>query len=257
MSSRMSQQENDYWNEARRPLPCLLFLLPWILAYELGVSLLDRGDADRLRNGADFWMRNALSTSGLGSGVLLPVLVVAGLIVWHLIRKHPWRLRMETQLGMFAESILLAVGLVAVGQLHQLLFLSLSPVSDAESLNVLTLSVNGWSRAVSYIGAGVYEEVMFRLFLVPATFGLLRLLSFSKSTSAVVSAIATALLFATAHHIGPTADTFSLFAFTFRAAAGLFFACVFFLRGFGITVGCHAAYDLLVGVLLVSPAATV
>jgi membrane protease YdiL (CAAX protease family) len=65
-----------------------------------------------------------------------------------------------------------------------------------------------------------------------------------------MAAISTSFVFALAHHIGPTADAFNLFTFSFRAAAGMFFAAVFFLRGFGITVGCHAAYDLLVGVFL-------
>jgi hypothetical protein len=41
-----------------------------------------------------------------------------------------------------------------------------------------------------------------------------------------------------------------LFSFVFRATAGVFFAGLFVVRGFGITVGSHAAYDLLVGILI-------
>jgi membrane protease YdiL (CAAX protease family) len=107
---------------------------------------------------------------------------------------------------------------------------------------------------VSFIGAGVYEEVMFRLLLVPAAFLAFRMFEFPPKWAAVMAAVSTSFLFALAHHIGPSADAFNLFAFSFRAAAGLFFATVFLLRGFGITVGCHAAYDLFVGVLLVAPA---
>ena len=62
--------------------------------------------------------------------------------------------------------------------------------------------------------------------------------------------LATSLLFSAAHYVGPAADTFSLFSFTFRLLAGLFFAVLFVIRGFGVTAGCHAAYDVLVGVLL-------
>jgi hypothetical protein len=70
---------------------------------------------------------------------------------------------------------------------------------------------------------------------------------------AVVAAILfTSVLFSTAHYIGPGADQFTTFSFLFRAIAGAFFAALFVLRGFGITAGCHAAYDILVGILLVT-----
>ena len=50
--------------------------------------------------------------------------------------------------------------------------------------------------------------------------------------------------------MGPAADTFTMFSFAFRAMAGVFFAGLFVVRGFGITAGSHAAYDLLAGVLI-------
>jgi hypothetical protein len=52
-----------------------------------------------------------------------------------------------------------------------------------------------------------------------------------------------------AHYVGPLGDTFDLYGFTFRAVAGLFFALLFLVRGFGIAAGTHAAYDMLVGLL--------
>lgn len=240
----------DYWNDARKPLSCLLFLLPWIGIYEAGILMLADRDPDGIRNGADFWMRSLLSLAGLGQILLLPLLVIVIMLTWHMVRKHPWQVRLETQVGMLAESILLAVALVAVGQLHQLIFLSLQSVQTETEL--LMLATGNLTRAVSFVGAGVYEEVMFRLLLVPAAYGFFRLFEFPRKWAAVMAALSTAFVFAMAHHVGPAADAFNLFTFSFRAAAGVFFAAVFFLRGFGITVGCHAAYDLLVGVFLVA-----
>ncbi len=243
---------NDYWMDARKPLSCLLFLIPWIAIYEVGVLMLADRDPDRLRNGADYWMRSLLSLAGLGQVLLLPVFVVGVLLTWHIIRKHPWQVRLETQVGMLAESFLLAVALVAAGQVHHLLFLNLNPTTvDAR---LLTLATGNLTRAVSFIGAGVYEEVMFRLLLVPLAFMAFRMFEFPKKWAAVMAAVTTAFVFALAHHVGPNADAFNLFTFSFRAVAGVFFAAIFFLRGFGITVGCHAAYDLLVGVFLAASA---
>jgi membrane protease YdiL (CAAX protease family) len=59
-----------------------------------------------------------------------------------------------------------------------------------------------------------------------------------------------ALLFSTAHHIGPVGEPFHGYVFVFRTLAGVFFAVVYQYRGFGIAVGAHAFYDILVGVIL-------
>lgn len=241
----------DYWSDTRRPLTSLLFLIPWIAIYEIGILMLSKPGDDGLRNGADYWLRSLLSLTGNSQILLLPMLVIAILLSWHLFRRYPWTIRLETQVGMLAESLLLAVVLVAVGQLHHLLFVSLQVPDNDPRLLAVDGSV---THAISYIGAGVYEEVMFRLLLVPAAFGVFRLLEFPSRWAAGMAAITTGFVFALAHHVGPAADAFNLFTFSFRAAAGIFFAVVFFVRGFGITVGCHAAYDLLVGVFLATDA---
>ncbi|MCH2203472.1 MAG: CPBP family glutamic-type intramembrane protease [Fuerstiella sp.] len=230
----------------------LLFLLPWIGIYEAGILMLSRQEGSSgLRNGADYWLRSLLGLFGTSQILVLPVLVIVILLSWHLVRRYPWNIRLETQVGMLAESLLLAVALVAVGQLHHLLFVNLQTMESEQTL----MMVDGrMTHAVSYIGAGVYEEVLFRLLLVPAAFGLFRMMEFPARWAAVMAAISTSFVFALAHHIGPAADAFNLFTFSFRSAAGVFFATVFFLRGFGITVGCHAAYDLLVGVFLANQA---
>ena len=64
-----------------------------------------------------------------------------------------------------------------------------------------------------------------------------------KSWSAVMAVFLTSLVFSVAHYVGPAGEAFSLFSFTFRVTAGCFFATVYLLRGFGITVGCHAAWN--------------
>lgn len=247
---------NDYWSDARTPLSSLLFLIPWIAVYEFGVLVMGQDQPDVVRNGADFWMRSALSQLGFANIFLLPAIVVIMLLASHIVRKNPWHVRFETLLGMLAESVLLAIGLVAVGQCHDIIFRhsAVGGVSAGHGASTAMLHAIGpVTRAVTFIGAGVYEEVMFRLLLLPAAFLMFRMFEFPAKWAAVMSAVCTSFLFAIAHHIGPSSEALNLFAFSFRAAAGLFFASVFLLRGFGITVGCHAAYDLLVGVLLATP----
>ncbi len=252
--SEPSKLARDYWLRARRPLSSIVFLLPLLVIYEAGLQLVGATDPDAVRNGADYWMRGGLAMFGLSNSLLLPLILVFGLFSWHVFRGDPWRVRTDTMVGMFAESVLFAGCLFAIGQVHNAMFASLPEIKElavAASPSVAIPTPLG-SRVVSFIGAGVYEEVLFRLCLLPCVYGGCRLFGISPRASAITSAAATGLVFAAAHHIGPAADTFSLFTFSFRTIAGVFFAGLFFTRGFGITVGAHAAYDLLVGVLFAS-----
>ncbi|HEX6985067.1 MAG TPA: CPBP family glutamic-type intramembrane protease [Planctomycetaceae bacterium] len=105
------------------------------------------------------------------------------------------------------------------------------------------------ARAVTFVGAGIYEEVLFRLLLLPACYAWFRLLRAGPTASATLAVLATSLMFALAHYVGPAGDTLVPYTFCFRAAAGAYFAVLFVARGFGVTVGTHAVYDLIVGVL--------
>ena len=245
---------DTYWSDAKRPLACLMFLFPLLVVYEVGVLWIGGDQHQLLRNGADYWMRGGLQSLGADVSFLLPLLICTGLLGWHGIRKYPWSVSRETFYGMFGESLLFAFALVIVGQLHDLAFQrwtevpQLNQVVAAADANIQ--APRSVVLAVCFVGAGVYEEVMFRLCLLPAMFGAFRLTGMANGWAAFLAVFITSLCFSSAHYIGAAADQFPLFSFTFRAVAGLFFATLYLLRGFGITVGCHAFYDLLVGVVM-------
>ncbi len=83
--------EPDYWMLAKRPLACLLFLLPLLAVYEAGVIWMGGKNPAQVRNGADAWMRVALESAGVPFGFVLPVLVVVVLLGWH------WRVRASVE----------------------------------------------------------------------------------------------------------------------------------------------------------------
>lgn len=244
------RHRDDYWSQTRQPLVSLLFLAPLLVIYEIGAYWVEHAAPVAVRNGADTWMRSWLWELGLTQIWLLPVLIVTALLAWHIAGRYPWRVSGETIAGMGAESVLFAFLLIVVGQLQDLAFSrgirDLTLISGHLTLQQKLIAV----RAVTFLGAGIYEEVLFRLCLLPACYGVFRLAWLGPRWAAVGAILATSLLFALAHHLGPASEPFTPFTLTFRTVAGVFFSALFVLRGFGITVGCHAAYDLLVGIVM-------
>jgi hypothetical protein len=95
------------------------------------------------------------------------------------------------------------------------------------------------------LGAGLYEELLFRVLIVG---GLMvagkRLMAWGPVTTRVFAVLGGALVFAAFHYIGPYADTLALKSFVFRTVAGLAFSGLYVARGFGITAWTHSLYDV-------------
>ena len=101
---------------------------------------------------------------------------------------------------------------------------------------------------VRYIGAGIYEEVLFRLAIFGVLSLLLQVILIPKYIAVPVAALAGALAFSAAHHLGANGEAVTTPVFLFRTVAGLLFTALFVGRGLGIAVGTHAGYNILVGV---------
>ena len=96
------------------------------------------------------------------------------------------------------------------------------------------------------IGAGLFEEIIFRVILLNLLFWLLLPLFKKKLVATVVSVLLASFLFSLSHYVGSMADTWQLYSFIFRWGAGLLFTVIYFVRGFAITAYTHALYDIWV-----------
>jgi hypothetical protein len=240
--------DDGYWQLSRMPLTSLVFTLPLVLAYEGGVLVMGRGSP---RNGADVWLRHLLDAVGFGQYFLLPLLTLAGLLTWQFLAHDRWRVSLRVMPGMAAECVLWAVVLVGVARLQQSLWPFQTGLFPWEWLQVPGGGGVVWhsalARIIGYCGAGLYEEVLFRLLILPIAVWAFERLGCSTLAAGFWAVLLSSLLFSAAHYIGPLGDAFGLYSFTFRAVAGSFFALLFLLRGFGIAAGTHFFYDVLVG----------
>jgi hypothetical protein len=153
--------------------------------------------------------------------------------------------------GMLAESVSYALifGLV-VGTLTGLLLLRIalfigSPRFLIGSVPALSLP----AQLMVSLGAGIYEELLFRVILVSGLAWLGRkVFGWSSSGAGAFAVSVGALIFAAFHYLGPYGDRLELGSFTFRTIAGLLFSGLYLLRGFGITAWTHALYDVFLAV---------
>jgi hypothetical protein len=233
----------SYLSATRHPWACLLFLLPLLAAYEGGVWYYGGANASQVRNGADAWLRWGLDLFGVGQVLAAPIVIIVVMMVWSWWR---WADRPHDPVaaffGMGFESLIYACALWQFsrnfGTLLGLMGVSLQMGSGPAPA----------ARILTFIGAGIYEEVLFRLGLFVGLYVLLRIVQVPGLFALVLAAAVGALAFAAAHHLGPYGEPMRPDFFVFRTLAGLFFTLLFVLRGFGIAVGAHAGYDILVGV---------
>lgn len=242
-------RRTSYFAVSRSHRYSILFALPLLLGYEALAALLAQPGKAELRNGADAILRAAFTAVAGARGPLVfmaaVILLGVGLIVRDL-RASRDRIRPVVFLGMLGEALALAVafgfviGTTTAKLLGSLHALSMGPLEQTSWTTRLMLS----------LGAGLYEELFFRVLLVTAlAAGARVVLGFGRRASGVLAAIVGAAIFSAFHYIGPYGDQLQLQSFVFRMLSGVAFSALYLVRGFGITAWTHAMYD---GLLLLT-----
>jgi hypothetical protein len=235
----------SYWEESRSHRYSLLFALPLLLLYELLEALAPvRVAGGVVRNGADVILTSLFAAllGPRGPMVFMALVIgVALVLVWRDRRSGPIRPRVF--LLMFAESCVLALIFGVV--------IGTATVKVLGPLRALAAGGNGLdgpvlARLTLSLGAGLYEELLFRVVIVALIANVLQLIVFSRLIAGAVAVVAGALLFSLFHYVGPLGEPFRLESFVFRALAGLGFSALYLTRGFGITAWTHALYDVMV-----------
>src|SRR6266571_3963098 len=203
---------SSYWQTSRAPRYSLSFALPLLLFYQVLAVLLAHGTRS-VRNGADVILQSLFVAVAGSWGPLVFMVCLIGVALWF---------------GFL-------VGGVTNGVLGGLQILARPAGGDLDR----------WTRLMLSLGAGIYEELLFRVLLVGALAAAARaLLGWRPLTAGVAATLLGAAIFSVFHYIGPYGDRLQLYSFVFRMVAGLFFSALYLARGFGITAWTHALYDV-------------
>lgn len=235
---------HSYWRDSRAPRYSLLLALPLFVAYHTLETFVPPGPGSGLRNGADVILQMLFIRIAGVYGPLLLVLCIVGAGTWLVFRdlwRHDRDLRLTMLPVMIAESTALALGFgVAVSVIASQL---VRPTALIGPTQLTQLSLG--SRVMLSVGAGLYEELLFRVLLVGSlAYAGQRLLGWRPVVAGVWAAFVGAVVFAAFHYIGPYGDRLQMYSFVFRTIAGLAFSALYLLRGFGITAWTHALYDV-------------
>ena len=225
-----------YLTESRDIGVSVVLVLPLLLAYEIAVAVLQ----PTARNGAELFVARLLAQldplilTVLRRGTAVVLIAVA--LAWLL--HHPPRVARLRWL--LAEAALLALLLgPLLGLLVGGLGLSLSAGPESASGPV-------WQPFLLSVGAGVWEELVFRLGLLGGlTILLVRVLSLPRPASFAIALIVSSLVFALYHHVGHHGEPVTAGRFAFRALAGTIIGLLFASRGLAVVVYMHVFYDVL------------
>lgn len=224
-----------------RPLHILVFLAPLIVLYEIGSALYLTRPGVVETIGAKTILGAFFSSFGLATVYLPGITLVVVLLAWHFLVGDKWKVRANVLIGMALESAIWALPLLVLA----LIFGHGRAAMQAEG--VTSLASLSWQEKLTLsIGAGIYEELLFRLImLVVLHFVFVDVLRLSHGVGNTIAAVISAVAFAIYHPITLSGGGVDLHLLGFYVGAGLYFAGLFLMRGFGIVVGAHAVYDVI------------
>lgn len=238
--------EEGYLAASRGWAAALIFLLPLLLLYEVGVAAVVAR-----RTGAEVLFKGPLAVftgrQVVVFNVILIVVVVAA--IGYLARRRdlrpyffPFMLIEGVAYGLALERLMAFLmpvvrRIIETTRPPTALLLAAPPANSHHVLEAV----------VSAAGAGVYEEVLFRGILITALFFVLHdLFRAPAAPAGVVSILGSAALFSMMHFLGPAGEPFAADKFAHRLIAGLILSGIFLTRGLGIAAYAHAVHNVVV-----------
>jgi len=279
-SQLLDYSMDSYLERTSRPIYAVIFLIPFIITYELGSIFVNTNILYSHMQGrvvSFSWVQRFVEFLGFSSRfawVATPLVVIFILLGLQIASKKPWKVWLTDLFPMSIECVLFAIPLIVLGfvlndsgkqanpnpmpsqtAIVQTSITTCSAVTSSpteQQYRPQTKNQRYWlADIITGIGAGIYEELIFRLVLICILMLIFQdVFKFNRTAAIVASILISAGLFSAHHHIDflnwmPTREPYNMAKFVFRALAGVYFACLFAARGFGITAGTHAFYDIM------------
>ena len=227
----------------------LAAITPLVLIYEVGsaIILTNPREGTRQRIEAERLLGGFFEAFGV-AGLLIPGLaLVTVLLAWQVISRDKWRVNFRFVGMMLAESVAWTLPLLVLAAAHSRAAAMVTPLmQETGGANLGEMSTA--AKMTVSIGAGLYEEMLFRLVgLALLHLVLVDLIGLPQKWGAALAVGISAIAFALYHQPRMPEEWTKAVFFTI---SGVYLGTVYVMRGFGIVVWTHAIYDVMVLVLL-------
>ena len=236
-SNSLSNYHDRYWRQTKRPINNVAMIVPLLLFFHISSAFYP---SELL---APQLIGKALSFFGATANFLPPLLIIAVLLGQHAVKKQPWTIQPRTVAGMIGESIFWTIPLVVLSFLTGEIAAS-SLAGDGDKSIFLQL--------VTGVGAGVYEEFVFRLVLISLVMFIFEdILEFRNRILPAATVIVGACLFSALHFdfMGFNGRPFQPSSFFILLAAGVLWGVLYISRGLGIAVGSHVIWNVYAAIV--------
>jgi membrane protease YdiL (CAAX protease family) len=238
--SNLGTSIKNYFSSTHSLLYSYLISLPLILLYEVLIFIAQPDAEQVVRISVDVWIKTLFSYFGQNVvSITLIFIGLLGIFVLYREREKLSTLKARYFAVMLLEASVYAFFLALIISTTVANLLQLLPSSPLESLTLL-------QQFALSLGAGIYEELFFRVILVSALLLLFKKLFAKQYLAVALSMILAAAIFSLVHFIGVMGDPFTFGAFLFRFLFGLALNAIYIWRGFGMAAWTHAIYDLMV-----------
>lgn len=236
----MPNSLKQYFTNTHTLLYSFLLSLPLFLIYE-GLILISQPNTENIvRISVDVWMKSIFTYLGVNAvSFSLLAMMLIGFFILYKERERLKELRFVYFIFLFFECLIYAILVAFISNTLVSVLLNMAATDPVQSLTYL-------QKLALSLGAGLYEELFFRVILV-SLFILLFNKIFGKKWAAVVAAVTlSALMFSAVHYMGDMGDMFTLNSFLYRFLFGMILNGLYVWRGFGVAAWTHAIYDVLV-----------
>lgn len=236
----MSNPLQRYFSNTHNLLYSFLLSVPLFLIYE-ALILISQPNAEQIvRISVDVWMKSLFSWAGVNAvSFSLLIMLLLGLFILYKERERLKELKFSYFPIMLAECLIYSIVVALISNALVSLIFNMQASGALNSLSYL-------QKLALSLGAGLYEELFFRVILVSLLIIVFNKLFPKKWASVVAAVTLSALLFSAVHYIGSMGDAFTLSSFLYRFLFGLMLNGIYIARGFGVAAWTHALYDVLV-----------
>ena len=225
-----------YFSYTRNSIISLLFIFPFFLMYEILAFFLFDNSNYVIRNSADIIFRDIFqiitNNTIITYNSLLLILILCFIFYSYNDKKIEFNLNYIFL--MFIEGIIFGLSLVVI--------LNGYNVFNYSSQNYFLIDYS--FMFYSCLGAGIWEEILFRYLLLTILIGFLNKAT-NKYTSIIISIIVSSLIFSMFHYIGSSGDVFTIYTFIVRFVGGIYLSIIYLYRGLGISMISHIVYDFV------------